>query len=688
MAVRISGVLKDGAGKPVPGCTIELKARRTTETVIVTTVAYGQPGETGSYSMDVEPGLYRVTLNTEGYAPSYVGDILVKADSAPGTLNKFLMDLEDAQYYPKALAELEAVAAEILKRAEASAASAEEAKKRAENARGPKGDKGDTGPQGIPGPKGDTGERGPKGERGERGPQGLQGVKGERGEKGEKGEPGGPDATTAQKGIVQLSSATDSDDETKAATPKAVKAAMGKADGCLEKAKNGDDIPDKVQFLNTVGAARVYGRDIHTGAGEWTTTEFVAWLKAKGAFDQPYWMMKASLHAGFNKVITDVGPGKLNLGGCVIEVMGKYEAAIVRVTIGEYGATGFINGTVCTCTVYGDTQYFHWRVDYSTKNKPDTVSQRDASTTQKGVVQLSSDTNSNDETKAATPKAVKAAMDVANEAKTKAEEAAAGGGVPGPKGDKGDTGPAGPAGPGGVQGPKGDTGAPGAKGEKGATGATGPQGAKGDKGDPGPQGPKGDTGAPGAKGEKGATGATGPQGPKGDKGDPGPQGPKGDTGAPGAKGEKGATGATGPQGAKGDKGDPGPQGPKGDTGAPGAKGEKGATGATGPQGPKGDKGDPGPRGATGPQGPAGSPAGGLHAVGAFVFAQASISNSEKYAAGAVLAGSKLRECSIQLGSQKAATLTGNTLPGTWRVCSPLQVSSIYPYCVGLFQRIS
>ncbi|ELQ2887285.1 prophage tail fiber N-terminal domain-containing protein [Escherichia coli] len=652
MTVKISGVLKDGAGKPVPGCTIELKARRTTETVIVTTVAYGQPGETGSYSMDVEPGLYRVTLNTEGYAPSYVGDILVKADSAPGTLNKFLMDLEDAQYYPKALAELEAVAAEILKRAEASAASAEEAKKRAENARGPKGDKGDTGPQGIPGPKGDTGERGPKGERGETGPQGLQGVKGERGEKGEKGEPGGPDATTAQKGIVQLSSATDSDDETKAATPKAVKAAMDKVDGCLEKAKNGDDIPDKVQFLNTVGAARVYGRDIHTGAGEWTTSEFVAWLKAKGAFDQPYWMMKASLHAGFNKVITDVGPGKLNLGGCVIEVMGKYEAAIVRVTIGEYGATGFINGTVCTCTVYGDTQYFHWRVDYSTKNKPDTVSQRDASTTQKGVVQLSSDTGSNDETKAATPKAVKAAMDVANEAKTKAEEAAAGGGVPGPKGDKGDTGPAGPAGPGGVQGPKGDTGAPGAKGEKGATGATGPQGPKGDKGDPGPQGPKGDAGAPGAKGEKGATGATGPQGPKGDKGDPGPQGPKGDAGAPGAKGEKGATGATGPQGAKGDKG------------------------------------DPGPRGATGPQGPAGSPAGGLHAVGAFVFAQASISNSEKYAAGAVLAGSKLRECSIQLGSQKAATLTGNTLPGTWRVCSPLQVSSIYPYCVGLFQRIS
>ena len=171
MTVRISGVLKDGTGKPVPGCTIELKARRTTETVIVTTVAQGQPGETGSYSFDVEPGWYRVTLNTEGYAPSYVGDILVKADSEPGTLNKFLMEQDEAQYYPKALAELEAVAAEILKRAEASAASAEEAKKRAENARGPAGEKGDTGPQGATGaqgPAGATGRSDQKVSRGQR----------------------------------------------------------------------------------------------------------------------------------------------------------------------------------------------------------------------------------------------------------------------------------------------------------------------------------------------------------------------------------------------------------------------------------------------------------------------------------------------------------------------------------------
>ncbi|MFU0175689.1 phage tail protein, partial [Salmonella enterica] len=56
------------------------------------------------------------------------------------------------------------------------------------------------------------------------------------------------DATTARKGIIQLSNATDSTSETLAATPKAVKSAMDNANGRLEKNSNGGDIPDKKQF--------------------------------------------------------------------------------------------------------------------------------------------------------------------------------------------------------------------------------------------------------------------------------------------------------------------------------------------------------------------------------------------------------------------------------------------------------
>ncbi|HAR8998409.1 TPA: phage tail protein [Salmonella enterica subsp. enterica serovar Enteritidis] len=62
------------------------------------------------------------------------------------------------------------------------------------------------------------------------------------------------DATTTRKGIVQLSSATDSTSETLAATPKAVKAVMDNANGRLAKNSNGGDIPDKKQFARTIGA--------------------------------------------------------------------------------------------------------------------------------------------------------------------------------------------------------------------------------------------------------------------------------------------------------------------------------------------------------------------------------------------------------------------------------------------------
>ena len=51
MTVKISGVLKDGTGKPVQNCTIVLKARRTSSTVVVNTVASENPDEAGRYSM-------------------------------------------------------------------------------------------------------------------------------------------------------------------------------------------------------------------------------------------------------------------------------------------------------------------------------------------------------------------------------------------------------------------------------------------------------------------------------------------------------------------------------------------------------------------------------------------------------------------------------------------------------------
>ncbi|EGF8555572.1 short-chain fatty acid transporter, partial [Escherichia coli] len=60
------------------------------------------------------------------------------------------------------------------------------------------------------------------------------------------------DASTTKKGVVQLSSATNSTSETLAATPKAVKSAYDNAEKRLQKDQNGADIPDKDRFLSNI----------------------------------------------------------------------------------------------------------------------------------------------------------------------------------------------------------------------------------------------------------------------------------------------------------------------------------------------------------------------------------------------------------------------------------------------------
>ena len=75
MAVKISGVLKDGTGKPVQNCTIQLKAKRNSTTVVVNTLASENPDEAGRYSMDVEYGQYSVILLVEGFQYYWSGSV-------------------------------------------------------------------------------------------------------------------------------------------------------------------------------------------------------------------------------------------------------------------------------------------------------------------------------------------------------------------------------------------------------------------------------------------------------------------------------------------------------------------------------------------------------------------------------------------------------------------------------------
>ena len=129
MAVQISGVLKDGAGKPIQNCTIQLKAKRNSTTVVVNTVASENPDEAGRYSMDVEYGQYSVILLVEGFPPSHAGAITVYEDSKPGTLNDFLGAATEDDVRPEALYRFEKMVEEVARNAEAASQSAAAAKK-------------------------------------------------------------------------------------------------------------------------------------------------------------------------------------------------------------------------------------------------------------------------------------------------------------------------------------------------------------------------------------------------------------------------------------------------------------------------------------------------------------------------------------------------------------------------------
>ena len=134
MAVKISGVLKDGAGKPVQNCTIQLKAKRNSTTVVVNTLASENPDEAGRYSMDVEYGQYSVILLVEGFPPSHAGTITVYEDSQPGTLNDFLGAMTEDDVRPEALRRFELMVEEVARNASAVAQNTAAAKKSASDA--------------------------------------------------------------------------------------------------------------------------------------------------------------------------------------------------------------------------------------------------------------------------------------------------------------------------------------------------------------------------------------------------------------------------------------------------------------------------------------------------------------------------------------------------------------------------
>ncbi|MEM0919836.1 tail fiber protein [Escherichia coli] len=183
------------------------------------------------------------------------------------------------------------------------------------------------------------------------------------------------DASTTQKGLVQLSSATNSTSEVLAATPKAVKAAYDLANGKYTAQDATTTQKGIVQLSSDTNS---------------TSETLAATPKAvKAAYDLAAGKAPSSHTHPWNQI-----------------------TGVPTASLTAKGITQLSSATNSTSEVLAATPKAV-KAAYDLANGKYTA--QDATTTQKGIVQLSSDTNSTSETLAATPKAVKAAYDLAAE---------------------------------------------------------------------------------------------------------------------------------------------------------------------------------------------------------------------------------------------------------------------------------
>ncbi|HFP2063066.1 TPA: tail fiber protein, partial [Escherichia coli] len=268
-----------------------------------------------------------------------------------------------------------------------------------------------------------------------------------------------PDATLTEKGFTQLSSATNSTSETLAATPKAVKAAYdlaaGKAPAShthpwnqitgvpsasltakgtvqLSSATNSESEteaapPKAVKALHDMVTSKYTGQDATTGRKGIVQLSSATNSNSETLAATPKAVSDA-LSMAFVKPTTSLGETDLNTLGRKEDAGDYYQqsdsgartdrnypvekAGELRIRVGAWGFcqheyTSWDPPRKFIRTVTGN---FNGNGPWSEWVE---VTNTDATTGRKGIVQLSSDTNSNSETLAATPRAVKAAYDLA-----------------------------------------------------------------------------------------------------------------------------------------------------------------------------------------------------------------------------------------------------------------------------------
>ncbi|ENQ6480469.1 prophage tail fiber N-terminal domain-containing protein [Escherichia coli O130:H26] len=434
MAVKISGVLKDGTGKLVQNCTIQLKAKRNSTTVVVNTVASENPDEAGRYSMDVEYGQYSVILLVEGFPPSHAGTITVYEDSRPGTLNDFLGAMTEDDARPEALRRFELMVEEVARNASAVAQNTAAAKKSA-------GDAGTSAREAATHATDAAGSARAASTSAGQAASSAQSASSSAGTASTKASEASKSAAAAEssKSAAATSASAAKTSETNAAasqqsaatsastaTTKASEAATSARDAAASKeaAKSSETNASSSASSATSSAtaaesAASSASTATTKAGEATEQASAAASSASAAKTSETNAKASETSAESSKTAaassaSSAASSASSASASKDEATRQASAAKGSATTASTKATEAAGSATAAAQSKSTAESAATRAETAAKRAEDiasAVALEDASTTKKGIVQLSSATNSTSETLAATPKAVKSAYD-------------------------------------------------------------------------------------------------------------------------------------------------------------------------------------------------------------------------------------------------------------------------------------
>ncbi|ENB2853944.1 prophage tail fiber N-terminal domain-containing protein [Escherichia coli] len=385
MAVKISGVLKDGTGKPVQNCTIQLKAKRNSTTVVVNTLASENPDEAGRYSMDVEYGQYSVILLVEGFPPSHAGTITVYEDSRPGTLNDFLGAMTEDDARPEALRRFELMVEEVARNASAVAQNTAAAKKSASDA-------------GTSAREAATHATDAAGS--------ARAASTSAGQAASSAQSATSSAGTASTKATEASKSAAAAESSKSAA--ATSAGAAKTSETNAAASQQSAATSASTATTKASEAATSARDAAASKEAAKTSETNA--KASETSAESSKTAAASSASSAASSASSASASK-------DEATRQASAAKGSATTASTKATEAVGSATAAAQSKSTAESAATRAETAAKRAEDiasAVALEDASTTKKGIVQLSSATNSTSETLAATPKAVKAANDNAN----------------------------------------------------------------------------------------------------------------------------------------------------------------------------------------------------------------------------------------------------------------------------------